>query len=58
MNNNISFIIPAYNCSLTLEEAVCSIYNGNFEHGDEIIICNDGSTDDTADILRVLASKY
>ena len=37
---------------------MCSIYNGNFEHGDEIIICNDGSTDDTADILRVLASKY
>ena len=54
----ISFIIPAYNCSTTVEEAVNSIIEGNFEDGDEIVIVNDGSTDDTHIVLRDLASKF
>ena len=38
--NNISFIMPAYNCADTIEESVDSIFNGNFTDGDELIIVN------------------
>ena len=54
---NISFFIPAYNCASTIEEAVNSIINGNFNTGDELIITNDCSTDDTAIILEQIKSK-
>jgi glycosyltransferase involved in cell wall biosynthesis len=52
MKNNISFIIPAYNCEKTIEESVNSILETNFELGDEIIIVNDCSNDKTKNILR------
>lgn len=55
---NISFFIPAYNCEETLEESVDSILNGNFEQGDELIIVNDCSTDNTEGILEGLKIKY
>ncbi|MBU6390349.1 glycosyltransferase family 2 protein [Patescibacteria group bacterium] len=58
MNQHISFVIPAYNCAETLEEAVESIYSGNFEQGDEIIIVNDASTDRTAEIIAGLVKKH
>ena len=44
---NISFIIPAYNCAKFLSDAVNSIFNGNFAVGDEVIIVDDASTDNT-----------
>lgn len=53
----VSFFIPAYNCVSTIEEAVKSIVNGNIESGDEIVICNDCSTDDTGKILKQLQQK-
>jgi len=56
--SNISFIIPAYNCADMIEESVDSIFNGNFEDGDEVIIVNDASTDTTADTLEKLKEKY
>jgi len=55
---NISFFIPAYNCEQTIEESVDSILNGNFEQGDELIIVNDCSTDNTEGILERLKIKY
>ncbi len=55
---NISFIIPAYNCTDTLEESVDSIFNGNFEDGDEVIIVDDASTDDTPKIISNIKIKY
>jgi glycosyltransferase involved in cell wall biosynthesis/tetratricopeptide (TPR) repeat protein len=54
---NISFFIPAYNCEQTLEESVDSILNGNFAQGDELIIVNDCSTDNTGGILERLKIK-
>ncbi len=57
-DSNISFVIPAYNCAETIEEAVDSIFNGNFENGDEVIIVNDASTDDTEKIILELKKKY
>lgn len=56
--NSISFFIPAYNCSTTITESVESILATNFADGDELIIVNDCSTDDTAAILTDLQHKY
>jgi len=54
----ISFFIPAYNCEETIQEAVESIMAGNFSNGDELIIVNDGSTDNTARVLTDLKKGY
>src|ERR1700753_4278088 len=54
----ISFFIPAYNCSKTIAEAVGSILETNFTDGDELIIVNDCSTDDTYETLSHLKTKY
>lgn len=57
-NHNLSFIIPAFNCADTILEAVESIYSGNFENGDEVIIVDDASTDNTYPVLLELQKKY
>jgi glycosyltransferase involved in cell wall biosynthesis len=54
----VSFIIPAFNCAKTLEESVNSIYDGNLNEGDEIVIVNDASTDNTQEILHSLSKKH
>lgn len=54
----VSFIIPAYNCASTIGDSIESIMNGNIESGDEIIITNDASTDDTLDLLNSLKRMY
>lgn len=55
---SISFFIPAYNCADTIDEAVDSIILTNFAVGDEIIIVNDGSTDQTGEALDKCKKKY
>ena len=55
---DISFFIPAYNCSRTIAESVDSIMETNFKTGDELIIVNDCSTDNTAEILLTIKEKY
>lgn len=55
---NISFIIPAYNCEKHLEEAVNSIFEGNFQQNDEVIICNDGSSDNTFELMVKLSKMF
>lgn len=59
-NNNpkISFIIPAYNCADTIVESIESIFNGNLEDDDEVIIVNDASTDKTLQVINNLQKKY
>jgi glycosyltransferase involved in cell wall biosynthesis len=54
----ITFIIPAYNCQQTLSETVHSIYENNFMEGDEVIVVNDASTDNTFKIAKELQRKY
>jgi glycosyltransferase involved in cell wall biosynthesis len=58
MDSKISFIIPAFNASDTIIESVESIIKGNFEDDDEIIIVNDGSTDNTNQKIAELKNKY
>jgi glycosyltransferase involved in cell wall biosynthesis len=57
-NHYISFIIPAYNCQQTLAETVESIYKDNFAEGDEVIIINDASIDNTLAIAKELQTKF
>ena len=58
MEQHISFFIPAYNCERFIEEAVHSIMKTNFLEGDELVICDDCSTDSTPQILDKLCSEY
>lgn len=55
---NISFFIPTYNYGKPIREAVESIVKDNFSDGDELIIVNDGSTDNTAQYLAELKTEY
>lgn len=53
----ISVIIPAYNCENTLKRTVESIIaSGLLDY--EIVIVNDGSTDNTASVCNKLCSQY
>ena len=54
----LSFIVPAYNCSGTLPQTVASIFAGNLDAMDEIIIVDDSSTDDTPRIIAQLKESY
>lgn len=52
----ISVIMGIYNCADTLEEAVGCIINQTYENW-ELIMCDDGSTDDTYIVAQRLAEK-
>lgn len=55
----ISIIIPVYNAHDTLEKSVDSLYLQGFDKKDfEVILVNDGSTDDSLPICNKLSSKY
>ena len=58
ISDEISFVIPAYNCEKTIAESIYSIINGNYETKDEIIIVNDGSNDRTLKIVKNLQKKF
>lgn len=47
----ISVILPAYNCSVTISEAIDSIINQTYQNW-ELIVCDDCSTDETYSILK------
>ena len=52
----VSVIIPTYNRGWIIEEAIDSVLAQNFENF-ELILVDDGSTDDTQDILATYAEK-
>lgn len=53
----ISFIVPVYNCEKYLEECLGSLINQTID-SKEIILVNDGSTDDSLKICKEYAKKY
>lgn len=57
-NSKISFVMPAHNSAKTIAEAVESVFNGNFEVGDEFIIVDNASSDSTRKVIRKLKTKY
>ena len=52
----ISFVVPVYNASKYLKECINSIVAQSFDDI-EIIAVNDGSTDDSLEILRAFSDK-
>lgn len=54
----LTVAIPAYNVEKTLEKAVDSIVSSGNSKIVEILIVNDGSTDDTKTVASVLAAKH
>lgn len=53
----ITYVVPAFNCVSTLEEAIASICTGNLQAEDEIIVVDDCSTDTTPDLIAELAKR-
>ncbi len=47
MTEKISIIIPAYNASATIDRCLTSLLNQNIRETYQIIVLNDGSTDNT-----------
>lgn len=56
MNPLVSIIVPAYNVEYYIEECINSILNLTWDNY-EIIIVDDGSTDNTLEILKSYASN-
>lgn len=54
----LSFVMPCYNCAKTIRHAVDSIYKQNLPIPFEVVCTDDGSTDNTLDILNEYAAKY
>lgn len=56
-NISISFLIPCYNCSKTIDDAVVSILNLKLKNF-EICMVDDCSNDNTLDILKKYQKNY
>lgn len=54
---DISFIIPAYNAESVIERSVFSIIRNNVSAEVEVIVVDDGSTDQTAKVCQKMAEE-
>lgn len=57
LDPKVSVIMGIYNCEKTLEESIKSIINQTYPNW-ELIMCDDGSTDDTYQIAKKYSEKY
>ena len=56
---DLSIIIPAYNSEKYIEKCIMSCINQDLPHESyEIIIVDDGSTDNTKEVILRLQKKY
>lgn len=59
MSPKLSIIVPCYNCTSTLAEAVQSCYTQSLPVDlFEIVMVDDGSTDNTKDVMAQLAQQH
>ena len=58
MEKILSFIIPAYNCERFLDKCIQSMIQDDIKEFLEIIVVNDGSTDDTKSVAEKYCSMY
>jgi glycosyltransferase involved in cell wall biosynthesis len=57
--NNISVVIPMYNAASTIVNTLESVRNQEYDHEEiEIIIINDGSSDNSLEIVAEYKAKY
>ena len=56
MSGKISVLMGIYNCADTLEQAVASIRNQTYTNW-ELILCEDGSSDNTFEVAQMLAAE-
>lgn len=54
----ISFIIPAYNAEDKIEKCIESIVGQKTEEQYEVVVVNDGSSDNTSDIVKKCIERY
>ena len=52
----VSVIMSVYNSSMTVEDSIKSILNQSYSNI-ELLICNDGSNDETQNILEIFEKK-
>lgn len=57
MEKQVSIIMGIYNCEKTLSEAIDSIINQTYDNW-ELIICDDGSSDKSCDIVKRYQERY
>lgn len=57
MNMSISVIIPAFNASRFIAQAIESVLNQDYKGIVQLIIIDDGSTDDTVEVLKNYANQ-
>lgn len=59
MKNNLNFsiVMPMYNSISTIEKTLMSIINGNYREL-ELIIVDDGSTDDSLNYVRCILNEF
>ena len=57
MDEKVSIIMGVFNCSETLAEAIDSILNQTYTDW-KFIICDDGSTDNTFQIIKEYQKRY
>ncbi len=56
---SISVVVPAHNEASTIERCLSSLINNNYPAQKlEVIVANDGSTDNTADIVREFKKQH
>lgn len=59
MNKSFTIIIPSYNSQLTIEKTLLSIINSNYDNNlIEVYVIDDGSTDDSKEIVKRISEKY
>ncbi len=59
MNKSFTIVIPSYNSQLTIEKTLLSIINSNYDNNlIEVYVIDDGSTDDSKEIVKRISEKY
>lgn len=57
MKKKISIIMGVYNCASTIDESIQSVLNQTYTDW-EFVICDDGSSDSTLEIVKEYAKQY